>query len=161
MANQLFATLDPTARRCFIDDGNEVILSDTVGFIRGLPHQLIDAFKSTLDEASQADLLLHVVDASSPVLEDQMAEVDKVLKEIGAGDLPQIRVYNKIDLLDREPFLTLGNNDEPIAVGISATKGEGLDLLRKAIAYYAEKKKFSTQAIEEDFDEEWLKEFEP
>ncbi|MCD8339111.1 MAG: GTPase HflX [Burkholderiales bacterium] len=160
VANQLFATLDPTARRCFIDDDTEVVLSDTVGFIRGLPHQLIEAFKSTLDEASQADLLLQVVDASSPVLEDQVAEVNKVLTEIGAGDIPQIRVYNKIDLIDREPFLTLNSKEEPIAVGISATEGQGLDLLRKAIGYYAEKKKEMIQSSAEHEDEDWLKEFE-
>ena len=79
-ADQLFATLDPTARRCFVDENTEVVLSDTVGFIRGLPHQLIEAFKSTLDEAAQADLLLHVVDSSSPAREEQIAEVNKVLK---------------------------------------------------------------------------------
>lgn len=104
-ADQLFATLDTTARRCFVGGDVEVVLSDTVGFIRGLPHQLIEAFKSTLDEAAQADLLLHVVDSSTPAREEQMAEVNKVLEEIGAKDIPQLLVFNKIDLEGRVRLL--------------------------------------------------------
>ena len=96
-ADQLFATLDTTARRCWISDEETVVASDTVGFIRGLPHQLVEAFKSTLDETVHADLLLHVVDASSSVREDQISEVNAVLEEIKADDVPAILVYNKID----------------------------------------------------------------
>ena len=97
-ADQLFATLDTTARRCWISDEETVVASDTVGFIRGLPHQLVEAFKSTLDETVHADLLLHVVDASSSVREDQISEVNAVLEEIKADDVPAILVYNKIRL---------------------------------------------------------------
>ena len=132
-ADQLFATLDTTARRCFVGGDVEVVLSDTVGFIRGLPHQLIEAFKSTLDEAAQADLLLHVVDSSTPAREEQMAEVNKVLEEIGAKDIPQLLVFNKIDLEGKSPFITCAEDGTPKAVGISAANGEGIDLLKDAI----------------------------
>ncbi len=156
-ADQLFATLDTTARRCYVDENTEVVLSDTVGFIRGLPHQLVEAFKSTLDEAAQADLLLHVVDSSSPAREEQMAEVDKVLREIGAENLPQIKVFNKIDLTGGEPFLTEGPDGIPKAVGVSAATGTGMDLLRKAIAEIAN----AEPVPEPPDDEDWLREFEP
>lgn len=157
-ADQLFATLDTTARRCFVADGEEVVLSDTVGFIRGLPHQLVEAFKATLDEAAQADLLLHVIDSSSPAREEQIAEVNKVLKEIGAEDLPQLLVFNKIDLNNQPAFITRDESGEPKAVGISAQTGEGIELLKEAI-YEISKKH---QMIEEKGDEEdWLKQFEP
>gem|GEM_PF-116393 len=138
-ADQLFATLDTTARRCFVGGDVEVVLSDTVGFIRGLPHQLIEAFKSTLDEAAQADLLLHVVDSSTPAREEQMAEVNKVLEEIGAKDIPQLLVFNKIDLEGKSPFITCAEDGTPKAVGISAANGEGIDLLKDAIRQIAEK----------------------
>jgi GTPase len=98
-ANQLFATLDPTVRRLEGLDIGPVVLADTVGFIRDLPHDLVAAFRSTLSEARDADLLLHVVDASDPERDDRIADVDEVLREIGAGDLPQVLVYNKIDLI--------------------------------------------------------------
>ena len=156
-ADQLFATLDPTARRCFVDDSTEVVLSDTVGFIRGLPHQLIEAFKSTLDEAAQADLLLHVVDSSSPAREEQIAEVNKVLKEIGADKVAQLMVYNKIDKADNEPFLTVDDKGNPKAVALSAATGKGIELLREAISSIAK----AEPETEEDDDEDWLKEFEP
>ena len=156
-ADQLFATLDPTARRCFVDDSTEVVLSDTVGFIRGLPHQLIEAFKSTLDEAAQADLLLHVVDSSSPAREEQIAEVNKVLKEIGADKVAQLMVYNKIDKEDNEPFLTVDDKGNPKAVALSAATGKGIELLREAISSIAK----AEPETEEDDDEDWLKEFEP
>ena len=93
-ADQLFATLDTTARRCWVSDEQTVVLSDTVGFIRGLPHQLVEAFKSTLDETVHADILLHVVDSASTVREEQMASVATVLKQIGADAIRQIVVYN-------------------------------------------------------------------
>ncbi len=155
-ADQLFATLDPTARRCFVDENTEVVLSDTVGFIRGLPHQLIEAFKSTLDEAAQADLLLHVVDSSSPAREEQIAEVNKVLKEIGADKVSQLMVYNKIDKESNDPFLTFDDKGRPKAVALSAVTGAGIDLLRQAIAKIAN----TEEEPEEEDDEDWLKEFE-
>jgi GTP-binding protein HflX len=136
-ADQLFATLDTTSRRCFVAPSVPVVLSDTVGFIRDLPHALIDAFKATLDEAAQADLLLHVVDASCPARETQMAAVEAVLDEIGAAGVPRCVVFNKIDLAQRvasaEPS-ACGSID---AVWLSARSGDGLDLLRGAIAQRA------------------------
>ena len=96
----LFATLDPASRRLRFPREREVIITDTVGFIRDLPHKLVEAFRATLQEAAEADLLLHVVDASSPVVDEQRAEVERVLAEIGAQDIPQILVYNKLDRLE-------------------------------------------------------------
>ena len=157
-ADQLFATLDTTARRCFVGGDVEVVLSDTVGFIRGLPHQLIEAFKSTLDEAAQADLLLHVVDSSTPAREEQMTEVNKVLEEIGAKDIPQLLVFNKIDLEGRSPFITCAEDGTPKAVGISAANGEGIDLLKDAIRQIAEKEPEEPQEAPDN--EDWLAEFE-
>lgn len=136
-ADQLFATLDTTARRCWISDEETVVASDTVGFIRGLPHQLVEAFKSTLDETVHADLLLHVVDASSPVREDQICEVNAVLEEIKADDVPAILVYNKIDNTDLVPEIVRHPDGKPKAVLVSALTGEGLDLLRQAIGEFA------------------------
>lgn len=136
-ADQLFATLDTTARRCWISDEETVVASDTVGFIRGLPHQLIEAFKSTLDETVHADLLLHVVDASSAVREDQIREVNKVLEEIKADDIPTILVYNKIDQTELVPEIQRDNDGRPRSVTVSALTGDGLDLLRSAIGEFA------------------------
>lgn len=136
-ADQLFATLDTTARRCWISDEETVVASDTVGFICGLPHQLVEAFKSTLDETVHADLLLHVVDASSPVREDQICEVNAVLEEIKADDVPAILVYNKIDNTDLVPEIVRHPDGKPKAVLVSALTGEGLDLLRQAIGEFA------------------------
>jgi GTP-binding protein HflX len=133
-ADQLFATLDTTSRRCFVAPDVEVVLSDTVGFIRGLPHALVEAFKSTLEETVEADLLLHVVDAASPARDAQIDEVDKVLKEIGAEHVPQLLVMNKVDRLERatgvehDPCGTLSR------VFLSAVTGAGLDGLRDVIA---------------------------
>ena len=135
--NKLFATLDTTARRCWISDEETVVASDTVGFIRGLPHQLVEAFKSTLDETVHADLLLHVVDASSSVREDQISEVNAVLEEIKADDVPAILVYNKIDNTALEPEIVRHPDGRPKAVFVSALTGEGLDLLRQAISEFA------------------------
>ncbi len=133
-ADQLFATLDTTSRRCFVAGGLEVVVSDTVGFIRGLPHQLIDAFKSTLEESVEADLLLHVIDASSPARDAQMDEVDRVLAEIGAGDVHRLLVFNKIDRLDRASAVERDAYGTIRAVFLSAATGEGIDFLREAIA---------------------------
>ncbi len=132
-ADQLFATLDTTSRRCWITDDVSVVASDTVGFIRGLPHQLVEAFKSTLDETVHADLLLHVVDASSPVREDQILEVNKVLEEIKADEAPQILVYNKIDNTTFEPEVLRDDQGQVKAVFVSALTGAGIENLRAVI----------------------------
>ncbi len=133
-ADQLFATLDTTSRRCFVAGNVEVVMSDTVGFIRGLPHQLVDAFKSTLEESIEADLLLHVVDASSPARDAQMAEVDRVLAEIGAADVPRLLVFNKIDRLERSAAAERDACGTIRAVFLSAATGDGIEFLREAIA---------------------------
>ena len=133
-ADQLFATLDTTSRRCFVAGNLEVVLSDTVGFIRGLPHQLVDAFKSTLEESIEADLLLHVIDASSPARDAQMAEVDRVLGEIGAAEVPQLLVFNKVDRLERAAAAERDAYGRIRAVFLSAATGDGIEFLREAIA---------------------------
>ncbi|OCG77542.1 ribosome rescue GTPase HflX [Gilliamella sp. Occ4-3] len=129
-ANQLFATLDPTLRRIIVDDVGEVVLADTVGFIRHLPHDLIAAFKATLLETQQAALLLHVVDAADPNLLDNMHAVDEVLHEIDAHELPTLLVMNKIDLIEgKQPSIDRDENGIPIRVWISAQNSLGLDQL--------------------------------
>ena len=134
VANQLFATLDPTVRRITLPGGTPVVAADTVGFIRELPHELVAAFQSTLTEAREATLLLHVIDASDPRRDEHIAQVNEVLEEIGAQSIPQIIVYNKIDRLQRPPAIERGEAGMPSAVWISAQKRLGLDLLMSAIA---------------------------
>ena len=147
VANQLFATLDTTSRRMFIEtapgvlqgDGKaggvcEIVVSDTVGFIRHLPHSLVAAFRSTLEETAQADLLLHVVDANSPNRDDQVAEVNKVLAEIGAQDIPQILVLNKIDLQEVSAGVERDEYGRIARIRLSARTGAGVDALRDALA---------------------------
>ncbi|MFN5009844.1 MAG: ribosome rescue GTPase HflX [Gammaproteobacteria bacterium] len=134
VADQLFATLDPLVRRVDLPGGSPIVVADTVGFIRELPHELVAAFRSTLTEAREATLLLHVVDASDPRRDERIAQVDAVLAEVGAGELPQVRVYNKIDRLDEPPRLDRGASGEPTAVWLSAAKRQGLDLLLGAVA---------------------------
>lgn len=136
VANQLFATLDTTARRIFLegDSPRQVVLSDTVGFIRHLPHGLVAAFRSTLEETAQADLLLHVVDVNSPERHDQMAEVNKVLAEIGAQHIPQIVIYNKIDLQGLEAGVKRNEYGKIASIHLSARTGAGLADLRAALA---------------------------
>ena len=134
-ADQLFATLDPTLRKIKLPAGFPVVLADTVGFIRQLPHDLVAAFRSTLKETQDADLLLHVVDASSDERDDNMDQVNLVLNEIGAEDRPQLLVFNKIDLLDGvSPKIDRNEAGVPIRVWVSALTGEGLDLLNEAMA---------------------------
>jgi GTPase len=129
-ANQLFATLDPTLRRIVVDDVGEVVLADTVGFIRHLPHDLIAAFKATLLETQEATLLLHVVDAADPNLLDNMHAVDEVLLEIDAHEIPTLLVMNKIDLIEGKlPGIDRDENGIPIRVWVSAQNGLGLDQL--------------------------------
>ena len=134
VANQLFATLDTTARRVFIEGEGQVVLSDTVGFIRHLPHGLVAAFRSTLEETAMADLLLHVVDANSPERHDQVAEVNKVLQEIGAQKIPQVLIYNKIDLQDMPAGVKRDEYGKIVSINLSAKTGAGLDELRGALA---------------------------
>lgn len=137
-ADQLFATLDTTSRRLYVGEGGNVVLSDTVGFIRDLPHALVAAFHSTLEETITADLLLHVVDAASEDREDQIAAVNAVLAEIGAAELPQIMVMNKIDLTQAEPAVQRDEYGKIVRVFLSARTGEGLGLLREALAEVAQ-----------------------
>jgi GTP-binding protein HflX len=134
VADQLFATLDPTVRRIVLPGGTAVVVADTVGFIRELPHELVAAFQSTLTEARAATLLLHVVDASNPRRDEQLAQVDEVLAEIGARELPQLRVYNKIDRLEGAPRIDRDAEGRAVAVWISAEQGQGLGLLLQAVA---------------------------
>ena len=134
VADQLFATLDTTSRKVFIEGTGQVVLSDTVGFIRHLPHGLVAAFRSTLEETAQADLLLHVVDANSSERFDQVAEVNKVLQEIGAQHIPQILVFNKIDLQDMPAGIQRDEYGRISRISLSAKTGAGIDELRAALA---------------------------
>ncbi len=141
-ADQLFATLDTTTRRVYLPEFGNAVISDTVGFIRELPHQLVEAFRATLDETVHADLLLHVVDAASLVREEQIDEVNKVLAEIGAQNIPVILVMNKIDQLPeyvgRGPELRYEKDGKISKVYLSARSGEGLELLRGVLATIAQ-----------------------
>ncbi|AIL32657.1 GTPase HflX [Basilea psittacipulmonis] len=138
-ADQLFATLDTTTRKLWIQECGNVIISDTVGFIRDLPTTLIAAFKATLEETVEADLLLHVVDASSEQRDEQIRSVHQVLEEIGANEIPAILVYNKIDQAGLEPKVILDEEGMPKKVFVSALETKGLSELRHAIAEYARK----------------------
>jgi GTP-binding protein HflX len=141
-ADQLFATLDTTTRQMWLAEaGKSVVLSDTVGFIRDLPHKLVDAFRATLYEATEADVLLHVVDAASPLADEQMAEVERVLEEIGAERIPQILVFNKLDLVEpgAQPRVLADAIERAPGVitprvFVSAKDGRGLDVLRQHVA---------------------------
>jgi len=133
-ADQLFATLDTTVRRIHVAGAESMVLSDTVGFIRDLPHDLVAAFRATLAEAAQADLLLHVIDAAHPNRDEQIAAVDAVLEEIGALEVPQIRVYNKIDATAIAPGIERDPSGILRAVRASALTGAGCDELRAALA---------------------------
>ena len=138
VADQLFATLDPTVRRVKLAGIGEVVLADTVGFVRQLPHELIAAFRSTLQEARDADLLLHVVDASDPLRGERIAQVREVLSGIGAGEIRELTVFNKIDLLEaaaaERPRVTAGPDGLPAQAWLSSVTGAGIEELRRAIA---------------------------
>ena len=144
-ADQLFATLDTTTRSLYLGEaGRSVSLSDTVGFIRDLPHKLVEAFQATLQEAADADLLLHVIDAASPLLAEQQSEVHRVLEEIGASDIAQVLVYNKLDLLEPSQRPRVLRDELELQAGrrvprvfVSARSGEGLEQLRQVIAEHA------------------------
>jgi GTP-binding protein HflX len=131
--NALFATLDTTVRRTETPDGRPYTLTDTVGFVRNLPHQLVEAFRSTLEEVEQADLLLHVVDASHPDPAAQLATVRQVVADVGARDVPELVVFNKADLVDGDTRMVL-RGLEPTAVFVSARTGEGIDRLKETVA---------------------------
>jgi GTP-binding protein HflX len=132
-ADQLFATLDTTSRRLYLEGIGQIVLSDTVGFIRDLPHSLVEAFKATLEETIHADLLLHVVDVASPQRSEQIEQVNAVLAEIGAADIEQIIVFNKIDAVDLPPSIERDARDNIRRVSLSARSGAGLAELRGAL----------------------------
>lgn len=132
--DQLFATLDPTMRRLQVPDLGPLILADTVGFVSHLPHSLVQAFRATLEEATNSNLLLHVIDAAAQERLHNIEQVNEVLTEIGASELPQLRVFNKIDLLNMAPRIDRDDDGQPVAVWLSAQTGEGMDLLFEAIA---------------------------
>lgn len=133
-ADQLFATLDPTLRRLDIPGLGAVVLADTVGFIARLPHGLVDAFKATLEETREADLLLHIVDAADDNRDEHRADVHTVLEEIGAGERPVVEIYNKLDLLESEPRVDRDEQGRPCRVWLSAQSGDGCDQLADVIA---------------------------
>jgi GTP-binding protein HflX len=133
-ADQLFATLDPTLRRLEIDHLGPIVMADTVGFIAQLPHTLVDAFKATLEETLNADLLLHVIDVAAEDRGRLIRDVESVLEDIGAGEVPQLRVFNKVDLLEQSPRIVRDESGMPIAVYVSARDGLGMDLLQQALA---------------------------
>ena len=165
-ADKLFATLDTTSRRLYVEDAGQIVLSDTVGFIRDLPHTLVAAFHATLEETAQADLLLHVVDAASPAREQQIASVNQVLVEIGAAEVPQILVWNKIDAtlvapgIDIEDDTLTANNACNSAYGkirrvrLSAKCGDGLGLLRGALAQISNSRNSSISSYQTSPDSE-------
>ena len=133
-ADQLFATLDTTSRRVFVPEVGQIVVSDTVGFIKQLPHGLVEAFRATLEEAAQADLLLHVVDASSSLRDSQIEQVNAVLAEIGAAHLPQVLIMNKIDVAGLVPRLDRDEYGKIARVWVSAATGAGMDLVRLALS---------------------------
>jgi GTP-binding protein HflX len=140
VADQLFATLDPTVRQVKLAGVGEVVLADTVGFVRALPHELVAAFRSTLQEARDADLLLHVVDASDPLRDERIGQVREVLRSIGAGDIRELLVFNKVDLMEAEagppaPRVVMGADGVASQAWVSAATGAGLDILRDALTH--------------------------
>ncbi|MCK5191647.1 MAG: GTPase HflX [Methylococcales bacterium] len=134
-ANQLFATLDPTLRQCLLSNGSKVVLADTVGFIRHLPHELVAAFRSTLQEAVEADLLLHIIDANAEDRDDTIFHVNKILAEIGADEVKQLEIFNKIDLLEGgvQPRIDRDEQGRPVRVWLSAQNVDGSELLLQAL----------------------------
>ena len=160
-ANQLFATLDTTSRKLWIEGAGNIVMSDTVGFIRDLPHSLVDAFHATLETATDADLLLHIVDSASHARNEQMAEVNKVLGEIGADQLRQLIVWNKIDLTEAQPGVERDEYGNIARVRVSARTGEGLDLLRESLAEYARMKAEARQNAIADAERDALDEYQP
>ena len=154
-ADQLFATLDTTSRKLYIPECGPVVISDTVGFIRHLPHSLVEAFGATLEEATEADLLLHVVDVASPAREEQMIEVGKVLSEIGASDVPQLLVMNKIDAAGMSPGMERDEYGRIRKVWVSARDGVGMEMIRQALVelHQAQARSLRPQAAAIEFSE--------
>ncbi len=145
-ADQLFATLDTTSHKMYVPECGTVVLSDTVGFIKHLPHALVEAFGATLEEAAQADLLLHIVNTASENRDEQIVQVNKVLHEIGASEVPQILIHNQIDKLGLPAGVTRDEYGRIVAIHASAITGEGMDLIRLAMAeHYQYLKKKSTE----------------
>ncbi|WP_374682919.1 GTPase HflX [Accumulibacter sp.] len=136
-ADRLFATLDTTTRKLWLAEAGHIVLSDTVGFIRDLPHSLVAAFHATLEATAEADLLLHVVDSASPARDEQVGDVNKVLAEIGAAGVPQLMVLNKLDLTGLPPTVERDEYGTLLRVRVSARRGDGLSLLREALAEVA------------------------
>ncbi len=136
-ADQLFATLDTTSRKLWIEGAGNIVISDTVGFIRDLPHSLVDAFHATLEAATDADILLHIVDSASHARDEQVYQVNKVLDEIGAGHMRQVVVWNKIDLTEAEPGIDRDEYGNIARVRVSAITGDGFAMLRETLAEYA------------------------
>ncbi|HEX5056353.1 MAG TPA: ribosome rescue GTPase HflX [Gammaproteobacteria bacterium] len=145
--NRLFATLDPTVRRMLLPGMGDVVLADTVGFIQNLPHDLVAAFRSTLQETRDADLLLHVIDIHDQDFQSRVGHVNDVLEQIGAEKVPQLLVYNKIDLVDRQPAMVVDEQGATVAVAVSAATGSGVDLLRQAV----------TQMLSKDAVQGWIR----
>ena len=141
--DKLFATLDPTTRTLDLPDNQHVLLSDTVGFLKKLPHHLVDAFKATLEEVAEADLLLHIVDVAHPEAESQIDAVDEVLKELGALERPTLMLFNKVDLLEDEEYTQLFQSKYPDSLAISAQNGAGLEALKELLA-----ERFSAQDVD-------------
>ena len=140
--DQLFATLDPTLRRINTDNGNDIILTDTVGFIRDLPHELIESFKATLDEVKEADLLIHIIDVDQEQRQQRIDEVNQVISMIGASHVAQIEVYNKIDMHSAQKRrIEISENNKITRIWLSSRTGEGVDLLLEAINRYLNKHK--------------------
>ena len=138
-ADQLFATLDTTSRKLFIPESGPIVLSDTVGFIKHLPHALVEAFSATLEEAAQADLLLHIVDCASSNRDDQILQVNRVLDEIGATQVPQVLVLNQIDRIGLEPGLERDEYGRICKIRVSARTGAGMDLVRQVLAEHQQR----------------------
>lgn len=147
-ADKLFATLDPTVRKIQVPDIGPITLVDTVGFIRHLPHKLVEAFRATLEESASADLLLHVIDAQAGERDEQIRQVNQVLKEIGADQVPMLEVYNKIDLLEAvTPQIQRDEQGKPQRVWLSAQTGQGIELLLQAISELLAEDLFVAQVI--------------
>jgi GTP-binding protein HflX len=146
-ADQLFATLDTTSRKLWVEGAGNVVISDTVGFIRDLPHSLVDAFHATLEATLDADVILHVVDSASAVRDDQIQEVNKVLSEVAAQEVPQVLIWNKIDLGCSAPEVERDAYDRIRRLRLSARTGDGLDLLRVALAEWVQDKQANRLAL--------------
>ena len=155
-ADQLFATLDTTTRKVYVEGAGQMVVSDTVGFVRDLPHQLVAAFRATLEETIHADVLFHVVDAASSVRLDQIDEVNKVLKEIAADKIHQVLIWNKIDLSGHEPAIERDEHGRIARIFVSAKTGAGMDLLREALVELASAHKPDWQKQQEQQQkDEW------